>query len=96
MTEDVPGTSGPVLDRALRDDVRLLGGMLGQVLSDLGGPPLLERVELARRTARSRRGGDPAAGAELARQLGGLARPRRASSRARSRRSSHWSTCPAR
>ncbi len=72
MTEDMPGTSGPVLDRALRDDVRLLGGMLGQVLSDLGGPPLLERVELARRTARSRRGGDPAAGAELARQLGGL------------------------
>jgi phosphoenolpyruvate carboxylase len=59
-------------DQALRDDVRLLGGMLGQVIADLGGPPLLERVELARRTARERRGGSTHADGELARQLGGL------------------------
>ncbi|MBK7772195.1 MAG: hypothetical protein IPI48_17165 [bacterium] len=73
MTEDMPGTSGPVLDRALRDDVRLLGGMLGQVLSDLGGRRCSSARGPARRTARSRRGGDPAAPVpKLARQPGGL------------------------
>jgi phosphoenolpyruvate carboxylase len=60
------------LDQALQDDVRLLGGLLEQVLSDLGGPPLLARVESVRGTARARRDGDPAADAELVRQLAGL------------------------
>jgi phosphoenolpyruvate carboxylase len=70
MSQDPPAPPPP--DQALRDDVSLLGALLDQVLSELGGPPLLERVERARRTSRERRDGDPAADAELVRQLEGL------------------------
>lgn len=39
----------------LREDVRLLGSLLGQVLQEQGGPQLLERVERIRRQAIARR-----------------------------------------
>ncbi|MFA7329867.1 MAG: phosphoenolpyruvate carboxylase [Candidatus Delongbacteria bacterium] len=72
MSKAPPTPQQQAADQALRDDVRLLGDLLGQVLSDLGGPPLLDRVEEARRLARDRRGGMPGAEAELGRQLAGL------------------------
>ena len=71
MSKAPPTPQQQAADRALREDVRLLGDLLGQVLSDLGGPPLLERVEAARQLARQRRAGEPGAEAELVRQLGG-------------------------
>ena len=43
----------------LRDEVRLLGGLLGQVVAETGGADLYEDVERLRRAARdARRGGD--------------------------------------
>jgi phosphoenolpyruvate carboxylase len=44
---------------ALRQDVRLLGGLLGQVVAETGGEDLYDDVEQLRRAARdARRGGD--------------------------------------
>ena len=44
---------------ALRQDVRLLGGLLGQVVAETGGADLYDDVERLRRAARdARRGGD--------------------------------------
>ena len=44
---------------ALRDDVRFLGGLLGQVVAETGGEDLFVEVEGLRRAARdARRGGD--------------------------------------
>ncbi len=43
---------------ALRGEVRLLGDLLGQVLSEFGGPELLEDVELLRRAVIAAREGD--------------------------------------
>lgn len=44
---------------ALREDVRLLGGLLGQVVAETGGEDLYDDVERLRRAARdARRGGD--------------------------------------
>lgn len=56
----------------LREDVSLLGGLLGEVLVEQGGGELLERVESARSAAIRRRQGEPGAGEELAAQLQGL------------------------
>lgn len=42
-------------DLPLRDDIRALGSLLGEVLSDQGGRTLYERVEAIRTTARERR-----------------------------------------
>src|SRR3954451_21832617 len=54
--------SGPMADdqfAALREDVRLLGGLLGQVVAETGGADLYQDVERLRRAARdARRGGD--------------------------------------
>ncbi len=52
-------------DLPLRDDVRLLGTMLGEVLKEQGGKELFERVETARRAALRRRSGEEKAEAEL-------------------------------
>jgi phosphoenolpyruvate carboxylase len=70
MTPDSPTPQ----DQALRDDVHLLGDLLGQVLTDQGGPQLFARVEHARHAARERRagGGGGAAEADLVQQLDGL------------------------
>jgi len=62
----------PAADPSLRDDIRLLGDLLGQVLSDMGGPPLLDRVERARQLARQRRRGEPGAEEALHGELAGL------------------------
>src|SRR5437763_5259635 len=55
--------SGPMADdqfAALRDDVRFLGSLLGQVVAETGGADLYDDVERLRRAARdARRGGDP-------------------------------------
>ena len=59
-------------DLALKDDVGLLGGMLGELLETLESKTLFAHVELARHAARDRRGGDAEAEARLERVLSGL------------------------
>jgi phosphoenolpyruvate carboxylase len=49
----------PEKDQPLRDDISMLGQMLGQVLVEQHGPQLLEQVELVRRAAILRREGQP-------------------------------------
>jgi len=65
------------IDQRLRDDVRMLGNLLGEVLAAQGGQTLFERVEAVRTTARRLRHGDNKADAELQRLLVGLS-PREA------------------
>jgi phosphoenolpyruvate carboxylase len=55
----------PPRHAALRDDVHMLGGLVGEVLRDQGGEPLLQLVERDRQLAIARRRGDAAAGQEL-------------------------------
>ena len=45
----------------LRDDVRLLGSLLGRVLQEQEGTPLFDAVEQVRALSKSARGGDLAA-----------------------------------
>ena len=59
-------------DAGLRDDVRTLGALVGEVISEQGGEPLYRRVESARIAAIRRREGDAAAEAELLRLVGAL------------------------
>ncbi len=59
-------------DQPLRDDVRLLGAILGDVLKEQGPDGLFERVEAVRRASRKRRMGEANADKELAELLGGL------------------------
>jgi phosphoenolpyruvate carboxylase len=56
----------PPRHEALRDDVHALGELVGQTLSEQGGPELLDTVEQDRVMAIQRREGDPAAAAALA------------------------------
>lgn len=56
----------------LRQEVRWLGGLLGQVISDLDGPQSLELEERVRTLAKQRRMGDQAATKELFEILKGL------------------------
>jgi phosphoenolpyruvate carboxylase len=65
------GEQGP-LEVPLREDVRMLGGMLGDVLREQGGDRLFEGVEAARRAAIRRRRREPGAEAELAGALADL------------------------
>jgi phosphoenolpyruvate carboxylase len=53
----------------LRDDVRLLGELLGDALKQHGGAQLYETVERVRGVAKNARGGDDAAFRELADEL---------------------------
>jgi phosphoenolpyruvate carboxylase len=55
----------PPRHAALRDDVHMLGGLVGEVLRDQGGDELLQLVERDRQLAIARRRGDADAGAEL-------------------------------
>jgi len=60
-------------DARLREDIRLLGRLLGETVRDDEGVDLFQVVEDVRRLAvRFRRDGDPEARAELARRLDAL------------------------
>lgn len=55
-------------DRGLRDDVRRLGALVGEVIREQNGEALFRRVEGIRRAAIARREGKPRAGERLLRQ----------------------------
>ena len=55
----------PLKDAALRDDVHVLGSLVGDVLKDQCGPALFAAVEGDRLAAIGRRQGDPEAAVEL-------------------------------
>lgn len=59
-------------DAPLRDDVRLLGDVVGRIVRDLAGEERFEQVEAARTTAIRRREGETEAGAELGEHLADL------------------------
>lgn len=60
------------IEEPLRNDIRMLGEMLGDVLREQCGDELFERVEGARTAAIGRRRGDAGAGNELAALLADL------------------------
>ena len=59
-------------DQALRDDVRTLGAMVGELIEEQGGSELFEFVEAARRRSIRRREENEKPGEELAELVGGL------------------------
>lgn len=59
-------------DQALRDDVRTLGAMLGDLIREQSGDDLYEFVETARLRSIRRREGNEKPGEELAELVGGL------------------------
>ncbi len=61
----------PAKHSALRDDVHVLGALVGDVLKEQGGEPLFDLVEKDRRLSIRRRAGDKEAAAELSVQLRG-------------------------
>jgi phosphoenolpyruvate carboxylase len=63
----------PARHSALRDDVHVLGALVGAVLKEQGGEALFELVEKDRRLSIRRRAGDQEAAAELSVQLRGRA-----------------------
>ena len=62
----------PEKDQGLRDDVRLLGALVGDVIREQGGEEFFRRVEAVRAAAIGRREGDAAAAGELSALLRGL------------------------
>jgi phosphoenolpyruvate carboxylase len=67
-----PGLEFPPKDEPLREDVRTLGALVGEVLREQGGDELFGAVERARRAAIRRREGEGAAAAEAEAELAGL------------------------
>ena len=63
----------PAKHSALRDDVHVLGALVGDVLKEQGGDALFDLVEKDRRLSIRRRAGDKEAAAELSVQLRGRA-----------------------
>jgi phosphoenolpyruvate carboxylase len=63
----------PAKHSALRDDVHVLGALVGDVLTEQGGEALFDLVEKDRRLSIRRRAGDRQAAAELGVQLRGRA-----------------------
>jgi phosphoenolpyruvate carboxylase len=63
----------PAKHTALRDDVHVLGALVGDVLKEQGGDALFDLVEKDRRLSIRRRAGDKEAAAELSVQLRGRA-----------------------
>jgi phosphoenolpyruvate carboxylase len=63
----------PAKHSALRDDVHVLGALIGDVLKEQGGDTLFDLVEKDRRLSIRRRAGDKEAAAELSVQLRGRA-----------------------
>ena len=47
----MPTSTAPVADDRLRDEVRLLGGLLGEVIRDEGGQDLYDRIEAVRQAS---------------------------------------------
>src|ERR1044072_9253465 len=66
-------TQFPAKPAALRDDVSVLGALVGDVLKEQGGEALFDLVEKDRRLSIRRRAGDKQAAAELSVQLRGRA-----------------------
>ena len=62
----------PTLPEPLRNDVRTLGALLGQILREQSGNSLFERVEQVRSLAKRARTGDPRAFETLVKTLGEL------------------------
>jgi len=60
-----PDIHFPLKDAALRDDVHILGSLVGDVLRDQGGEELFALVEGDRQTAIGRRSGDSEDSAQL-------------------------------
>jgi len=60
-------------DRALREDVHRLGGLVGDLVREQGGEALFDLVEAARKLSIAHREGDKAAYGELKALLGALA-----------------------
>ena len=60
-------------DEPLREDVRLLGALVGDVIREQGGERLFEAVEAARHAAIRRREGEAGAAADVEAALGGMA-----------------------
>ena len=58
--------SFPVKDAELREDVRMLGALVGEVIREQCGDALFEMVERDRQAAIARRDGDPRGASELA------------------------------
>ena len=72
MTTDKGRDATIGMSLGLREDVRFLGALLGDVLREQGGDEFFENIESARLAARSRRQGDQAAEQRLAELLSGL------------------------
>jgi len=68
----------PPKDAPLREDVRLLGDLVGTVIREQGGEQLFDCVERARHAAIRRREGQPSADAALRDALDGLDAPQAA------------------
>jgi len=65
----------PLSNELLRRDVRMLGDLLGDVITNLVGPSALSLVEDVRQLARRRRGGEPEAEPQLAQRVADLTLP---------------------
>jgi len=63
-----PDLHFPPKDVPLKDDVRVLGALVGDVIREQGGAELYNRVEIARRAAIQRRESDEAADGEAERE----------------------------
>ncbi|MBM4224005.1 MAG: phosphoenolpyruvate carboxylase, partial [Gammaproteobacteria bacterium] len=61
----------PTKHAALRDDVHMLGALVGEVLRDQGGDELFQVVEGDRRLSIARRNGDTSAATELEQRVAG-------------------------
>lgn len=72
QTADLRDVDFPPKDEPLREDVRRLGDLVGDVLREQGGEGLFRCVEAARHAAIRRREGEPDAAADLEATLGGL------------------------
>ena len=62
----------PEKDRALREDVRVLGALVGEMLAEQQGAEFLQQVEAVRRTSIERREGKTGAAVELDDLLSGM------------------------
>lgn len=72
QTADLRDVAFPPKDEPLREDVRRLGDLVGDVLREQGGESLFRCVEAARHAAIRRREGQTDAAADLEATLGGL------------------------